>query len=95
MSLYTNLSYLNIKSCRNVNLFNYSENKIHTPSVSQYHIINVISMLNFASWAAYFAPGPHFIELIINDNFPFNDNYHGNSASQPIKIQNVTLLVIE
>ena len=38
MSLYTNLSYLNIKSCRNVNLFNYSENKIHTPSVSQYHI---------------------------------------------------------
>ena len=39
MSLYTNLSHLNIKSCRNVNLFNYSENKIHTPSVSQYHII--------------------------------------------------------
>ena len=42
MSLYTNLSYLNIKSCRNVNLFNYSENKIHTPSVSQYHIITHI-----------------------------------------------------
>ena len=29
---------------------------------------------------------PNFIELI-------NDNYHGNSASMPIKIQNVTLLV--
>ena len=43
MSFYTNLSYLNTKSCRNVNLFNYSENKIHTPSVSQYHIITHIA----------------------------------------------------
>ena len=25
--------------------------------------------------------GPHFVELVINDNLPFNDNYHGNSAS--------------
>ena len=23
----------------------------------------------------------YFIELVTNDNLPFNDNYHGNSAS--------------
>ena len=24
---------------------------------------------------------PHFMELVINDNLPSNDNYHGNGAS--------------
>ena len=30
--------------------------------------------------ATSFTPGPHFIELVINDNLSFNDYYHGNSA---------------